>query len=90
MASREAAIPASDICNDYGDNPACLKDADPAQRMDFTDIDEGYIQWCAHCGPQAHAQMASINEAFKTRPGFQEEFKSAMEAAKAAQKETAS
>lgn len=80
----------SDICNDYGGNPACLKDADPSQRMDFTDIGEGYIHWCANCGPAAHAQMAAINEAFEAKPGFREEFKSAIEAAEAAQRKTAS
>lgn len=80
----------SEVCNDYGGNPACLKDADPGQRMDFTDIGEGYIHWCAHCGPRAHAQMAAINEAFATRPEFKAQFRSAIEAAEAVQKETAS
>lgn len=80
----------SDICNDYGGDPACLKDADPAQTMDFTDIGEGFIHWCAKCGPRAHAQMAVINEAFATRPGFKEEFRSAVESAEKAQRETAS
>ena len=80
----------SEVCNDYGGNPACLKDADPGQTMDFTDIGEGYIHWCAYCGPRAHAQMAAINEAFATRPDFKEDFRSAIEAAEAVQKETAS
>lgn len=80
----------SELCNDYGGNPACLKDADPSQRMDFTDIGEGYIEWCAHCGPLAHKMEAAINERFAEDPGFKEEFAEAIGKAETAQRETMS
>ncbi len=73
------------LCNDYGDDPGCLGQADDAYTMDFTDIDEGYIYWCTKCGQRAHAQEVAINEAFDTRPGFAKEFEAAIEKAEQSQ-----
>jgi len=67
------------LCNDYGDAPGCLKDADERYTMDFTDVrDGGLIHWCAKCGPLAHSMKAGIEEAFLTRPGFESEFRAAI------------
>jgi len=73
-----------ELCHDYGDNPACLKEADPRYRMDYTDVKGGAVMhWCAHCGPVAHAMEAAVNRAFEERPGFREEFREAIERAMA-------
>lgn len=70
------------LCNDYGDNPACQRDADERYTMDFTDVEaDGFIYWCATCGPLAHAMESAINEAFATRPGFADEFAAAIKIA---------
>jgi hypothetical protein len=61
-------------CRDYGDNPDCLGEVDPVYTIDFSDIGEGQILWCSHCGPIAHGMQAAIEEACRTRPGFIEEF----------------
>lgn len=76
----------TELCNDYGDNPSCLKDADPRFTMDYTDVEAGgLIHWCAHCGPIAHGMEAAINEAFATRADFAEDFKKAIDEAKASE-----
>jgi hypothetical protein len=76
----------TEVCNDYGGNPACLKDADPRYTMDYTDVEDGgYIYWCGHCGPIAHSMEKAINERFAEDPDFHGEFKAAVEAAKASQ-----
>jgi len=60
-------------CNDYGDRPGCLGEADPRYVMDFG---EGQIiHWCAFCGPEAHRLNNVLTKAFETRgPEFLEEF----------------
>jgi len=70
------------LCNDYGDAPGCLRDADERYTMDFTDVGHGYIYWCSKCGPIAHTLQANIEEAFVTRPGFEEEFRAAIDKGK--------
>lgn len=76
---------ADEICNDYGDEGVsdCLRDTDPAYRMDYTDIGQGYIHWCSNCGKLAHAMKDAIEEAFATRPGFAEELKAEIDNAEA-------
>jgi len=83
-------MPPSDdvkLCNDYGDAPHCLGEIDEQYTMDFTDIGEGYIYWCSKCGSLAHAMQGAIEEAFETREGFTEDFRSAIETALAEQKQ---
>jgi hypothetical protein len=46
--------------------------------MDFSDIGEGELLWCAFCGPDAHALSAILNEALETRG---EEFGKKLDAA---------
>jgi hypothetical protein len=75
-------------CQDYGDNPACLRDADEHYTMDYRDVEGGgYIYWCAHCGPIAHKMKLAIEEAFIERPGFTEEFEQAIQEAEVDRKE---
>ena len=68
-------------CNDYGDNPSCLGDADVRYTMDFRDVDpeNGFIYWCAHCGPNAHEMQKAIEGRFEEDPGFADEFRAAIE-----------
>ena len=47
--------------------------------MRFDDIGEEPIYWCTHCGKEAAAMDAAIQQAFAERPGFAEEFKAALE-----------
>lgn len=59
-------------CNDYGQDPACLGEADPKFTMDFTMVEKGaYIHWCSHCGPRAKKLSDAIDQACDERgPGF--------------------
>lgn len=67
------------ICNDYGDNPACEKDADEAFTMRFDDIGEPPLYWCAKCGAVAKAMDSALTEAFATRgPEFAAKFEEAL------------
>lgn len=76
----------AEFCNDYGDNPACQGKTDPRYTMDFTDVEPNcFIHWCAYCGPIAHQMEGAINEAFRTRPGFTEEFAEAIASAETEQ-----
>ncbi len=68
------------VCKDHG-RPGCLLVADPAYTMRFDDIGEKPIYWCSHCGAEAQAITEAINNAFKTRPGFAEQFKDAIDKA---------
>ena len=52
-------------CNDYGDNPCCLKEVDERYTMKFDDIGEPPVYWCAHCGPIAHAMEAKLDKAIQ-------------------------
>jgi hypothetical protein len=62
------------ICKDYGDRPGCLREPDERYTMDFSDIGEGQILWCAHCGPDAQRMKMALEEALATRgPEFREE-----------------
>jgi hypothetical protein len=35
--------------------------------MNFGDIGEGSLYWCAHCGPEAQAMDRALSEALATR-----------------------
>ncbi len=77
---------AEQFCNDYGDNPACLKTPDQRYTMRFDDIGQPPILWCAYCGPIAHGMSASISEAFTERGDeFVAEFADAIAQAEAGQ-----
>lgn len=58
-------------CNDYGDPdvPDCLGEPDPRYVMRFDSLGEAPLQWCAKCGPRAHALNDALQEAFG-QPGF--------------------
>ena len=45
-------------CHDYGDNPACLGDADDSYTMD--DGAGFVLHWCSACGPEAHAMANAL------------------------------
>ncbi len=68
----------SELCNDYGDNPTCLKDADPDYTMRFDSIGEPPIYWCSRCGHLARGWETLINRAFGTREDFGQEFEKAI------------
>ncbi len=65
-----------DLCNDYGDPLAtdCERVADPAYRMDFRDIGEGFIHWCKPCGLKARAMETALVEAMNEDPSFADKF----------------
>jgi|GEM_PF-4403483 len=56
----------------------CDNDADPKFEMNFDDIGEAPLHWCAECGPRAQKMSRALDEAFKTRPGFAEELETAI------------
>lgn len=59
------------MCNHAEDPDAveCLKVADPAYAMDFTDVEPGlYLNWCSHCGPYAHKVRASLGGYLRENP----------------------
>jgi len=67
-------------CKDYEDRPGCLGTPDERYTMDFSDIGEGCIYWCAFCGPEAAAMNDALENAFKTRgPEFKEELSEAID-----------
>ena len=66
------------ICRDYGDRPDCLKVADERYTMDFSDLGQPPIYWCAKCGPEAQAINEALNKALDTRPGFAKELEAAI------------
>ena len=67
------------ICNDYGDRPGCLRDADDRYTMRFDDIGESPIYWCTFCGPVAHAMSKAITKATEERgTEFTEKFADAI------------
>ena len=77
-------ISTEDTCKDYGSRPGCLCTPDPAYTMDFTDIDQGKIYFCSHCGPDAHAMATALERALNTRgPAFAEELAAEVDKAKA-------
>ena len=55
------------VCNDYGDNPACLKTVDERFTMRFDDLGAEPIYWCGHCGPEAKAMIAVLEHACEER-----------------------
>jgi len=57
------------ICRYYGDRLGCAGKADARYTMRFDDIGEEPIEWCANCGPAAHALNDALQKAFE-RPGF--------------------
>ncbi len=77
-------IKAEITCQNFGDRAGCLGTPDPQYTMDFTDVGEGKIYWCSHCGPEAHAMNAALEHAFATRgPDFQRKFEEAVSKAEA-------
>ncbi len=76
----------TELCNDYGDAPGCLGEADPRYTMDYTDVpDGGFIYWCAKCGPLAHRMEVAITSAFETRADFADDLRAAIDEAQAKQ-----
>ena len=72
-----------EYCNDYGDRPGCLGEADPKYTMDFQEL--GKIYWCAFCGPEAHRMDKLLQEALDTRgPEFVKQFTNIIDEAKTA------
>lgn len=68
-------------CKNYGDASYpgdCLGTPDARFTMDFSDIGEGPIYWCANCGFEAHAVDAVLQSALKTKDGFAEKFEGAL------------
>lgn len=66
-------------CQDYGDNPECLGEADPEYTMDYTDVEPGaYIHWCSHCGLVAHMMEKLICELSANDPTFVDRFEKAI------------
>lgn len=56
------------VCKDFGDRPDCLEIADERYTMDFTDVEpDGFIYWCARCGPEAHRLHDALQTALQTR-----------------------
>jgi len=76
-----------EFCNDHGQGkPGCLGVADPTYTMDYTDVEPGaYIHWCSVCGREAREMESAIQRAFRTRPGFEREFREAIERAEGKQ-----
>lgn len=72
------AIPEGYICRDFG-RPGCCSVPDPRYTMRFDDIGELPVYWCTHCGSEAMAINEILETAFKSRPGFAEDFKKAIE-----------
>jgi len=71
-------------CNDRGDRPGCLGEPDERYTMRFDDIGEEPVRWCAHCGPDAHAVNAALQEALRTRgPRLARELEAAISEAEA-------
>jgi len=69
----------SEICRDYPGRPGCLEIADLRYTMNFDDIGEPPIYWCASCGPQVHEVDASIKNAFMEQGDeFLEKFEKAI------------
>lgn len=48
-------------CKDYG-RPGCLGNPDDRFTMDFEDIGEGKIYFCASCGPQNRAVSEALEK----------------------------
>lgn len=75
------ARPSGYVCRDFG-RPGCGSVPDPRYTMRFDDIGEEPIYWCTHCGKEAAALDGLIQQAFKDRPGFAEDFKKAIDNAR--------
>jgi hypothetical protein len=79
------------ICRNYGDPdaPDCKRVADPQYTMDFTDVEpgpNGYLYWCAKCGPIEKAMHDAIFEMAEADPSFVERFEAAVTEAEAEQR----
>lgn len=67
-------IPIETKCR-YFEELGCLGTPDPEYSMNFEDIGNGYLYFCKHCGPAAHARYNLIMNALSTRgPQFTEQF----------------
>ena len=67
-------------CNNASQGkPGCLDVADPEFDMDYSDVEPGaVIHWCSNCGPDAHKIEATLQDAFRNRPGFAADFEKAV------------
>lgn len=77
-------------CRDFGERPGCLREPDPAFEMRFDDLGEPPIQWCSHCGPDAHALHRAIEKALRVDKTFAKRFEAAIGEAEASRKAGAS
>lgn len=69
-------------CNDYGDRVGCLGTPDERYTMQFDDIGQPPILWCAFCGPEANALDRLLIAALEERgPEFVEDLTREVEAA---------
>lgn len=67
-------------CNDDGQRPDCLGEADPAFTMDFDDVEKGAkIFWCSHCGAEARAMNDALVKAFKDDSSFARKFEKVLD-----------
>lgn len=48
------------MCRGHGDRPDCLGEADERFTMNFDDIGESPLHWCARCGADARAMEAAL------------------------------
>jgi hypothetical protein len=69
------------FCQNRGHRDVCLEEPDERYTMNFDDIGERPIYWCAYCGPESHRIAEQLKSLMEHRPGFQEEFEAAIEAA---------
>lgn len=51
-------------CND------CDQASDPRFEMDFSDLGEGPLEWCAEHGPDAHAMNDALQRMLLSDPKF--------------------
>jgi hypothetical protein len=75
------------VCHNWkdfmkGGEPAgCLREADPAYDMDFTDVKPGAIlHWCTFCGPREAAMGAAFAKFVSSSPENFQKARDAIEA----------
>lgn len=66
-------------CQDEGQHPDCLGEADERYTMDFSDVEPGAkIYWCARCGRWAHEIDKVLVEKLHADPNFADKLEKAM------------
>lgn len=74
----------STACHNFGDAPGCLGTPDDRYTMRWDDLGEPPMQFCAVCGPEAHAMAAALELALATRgPEFAKKVDEAIKEAEA-------